>query len=570
MELGLSGLASGFDWRSLVDQLADVERLPQNRLRVEQQGLRDRNAAYGSLATELAALQAKAAALSSPALFLSRTAGVNDSTAARASAQSGALEGTFTFRFEQLATATKRLGQSGIGQPLNNTHNVSGLVLADAGYPTAVTAGTFTVNGRQISLATSDTLQEVFDKIAAATGGEVSASYDAASDRITLAGAGEIVLGSATDSSNFLQVSRLNNLGSNQVTSSGELGGVRLTGSLANARLNTVVSDGGAGEGRFRINGIEIAFSLADSMANVLARINESGAGVQASYDSLNDRFVLVNQTTGDLGMGLEDVSGNFLAATGLTSGTLQRGQDLLYTLNGAGTLRSQSNTLTEASSGLAGLTVTALRAGSTAVVNVGADTETIRLALSGFVEQYNKVQSLTDTQTAINSSADGKVTTGVLARDSEVSGIAGRLRNLIFTPVTGLTSTLSHLRELGYDTNSENNRLALADTEALSRALASNPSGVQELFTRETQGLAVRFDAYLKTVVGENGSLLARQDSLTRQTSAIDQQVADLERIVQRNRARMIDSFIVMERAQAQTNQQLQFLLQRFSNPAN
>jgi len=330
------------------------------------------------------------------------------------------------------------------------------------------------------------------------------------------------------------------------------------------------VSDGGAGEGRFRINGIEIAFSLADSMANVLARINESGAGVQASYDSLNDRFVLVNQTTGDLGMGLEDVSGNFLAATGLTSGTLQRGQDLLYTLNGAGTLRSQSNTLTEASSGLAGLTVTALRAGSTAVVNVGADTETIRLALSGFVEQYNKVQSLIDTQTAINSSADGKVTTGVLARDSEVSGIAGRLRNLIFTPVTGLTSTLSHLRELGYDTNSENNRLALADTEALSRALASNPSGVQELFTRETQGLAVRFDAYLKTVVGENGSLLARQDSLTRQTSAIDQQVADLERIVQRNRARMIDSFIVMERAQAQTNQQLQFLLQRFSNPAN
>ena len=570
MELGLSGLASGFDWRSLVDQLADVERLPQNRLRVEQQGLRDRNAAYGSLATELGALQAKAAGLSSPALFLSRTAGVDDSTAARASAQSGALEGTFTFRFEQLATATKRLGQSGIGQPLSNTHDVSGLVLADAGFPTAVTAGTFSVNGRQIALATSDTLQEVFDKIAAAAGGEVSASYDAATDRITLAGAGEIVLGSATDSSNFLQVSRLNNLGSNQVTSSGELGGVRLTGSLANARLNTVVSDGGAGEGRFRINGIEITFSLADSMANVLARINESGAGVQASYDSLNDRFVLVNQTTGDLGMGLEDVSGNFLAATGLSSGTLQRGQDLLYSINGAGTLRSQSNTLTEASSGLAGLTVTALREGSTAVVNVGADTETIRLALSGFVEQYNKVQSLIDTQTAINSAADGKVTTGVLARDSEVSRIAGRLRNLIFTPVTGLTSTLSHLRELGYDTNSEDNRLALADTEALSRALASNPSGVQELFTRETQGLAVRFDAYLKTVAGENGSLLARQDSLTRQTSAIDQQVADLERTVQRNRARMIDSFIAMERAQAQTNQQLQFLLQRFGNPAN
>jgi flagellar hook-associated protein 2 len=568
VDLGVSGLASGFDWRRLVDQLADVERLPQNRLRVEQQGLRDRNAAYGSLVTELSALQAQAASLGSAALFLSRTVSVDDSTVARASAQPGALEGAFAFHFEQLATATKRLGQAGIGQLLSYTHDVSGLVLADAGFSTAVTAGVFSVNGRQIALATSDTLQEVFDKIAAATGGEVSASYDAVSDRITLAGSGEVVLGSATDTSNFLQVSRLNNNGSNQITSGGELGGVRLAGSLADARLNAVVSDGGAGEGRFRINGVEIGYSLADSVANVLARINESSAGVQASYDSLNDRFVLINQTTGDLGMGLEDVNGNFLAATGLTLGTLQRGQDLLYSLNGGSTLRSQSNTLTEASSGLAGLSVTALREGGTAVINVGADTERIQAALTGFVAQYNKVQSLIDTQTAISTAADGKVSTGVLARDSEVSGLAGRLRNLIFSPVTGLPGTLRHLEDLGYDTNSEDNRLALKDAEALANALASDPRGIQDLFTRQSQGLAVRFDAYLKTVVGEDGSLLARQDSLTRQTSALDQQVADLERIVQRNRARMIDSFIAMERAQAQTNQQLQFLLQRFGNP--
>ena len=54
-----------------------------------------------------------------------------------------------------------------------------------------------------------------------------------------------------------------------------------------------------------------------------------------ARYDSLNDQFTLTNNTTGDLGMALEDVTGNFLAATGLSGGALNRGQNLTYTVNG-------------------------------------------------------------------------------------------------------------------------------------------------------------------------------------------------------------------------------------------
>ena len=36
MGMGLSGLASGFDWKSMVDQLIEVSRAPQNRMRSEQ------------------------------------------------------------------------------------------------------------------------------------------------------------------------------------------------------------------------------------------------------------------------------------------------------------------------------------------------------------------------------------------------------------------------------------------------------------------------------------------------------------------------------------------------------
>ena len=43
-----------------------------------------------------------------------------------------------------------------------------------------------------------------------------------------------------------------------------------------------------------------------------------SAAGVNASYDSLNNRFVLANKTTGNLAITMQDNTGNFLGATGL------------------------------------------------------------------------------------------------------------------------------------------------------------------------------------------------------------------------------------------------------------
>lgn len=113
--------------------------------------------------------------------------------------------------------------------------------------------------------------------------------------------------------------------------------------------------------------------------------------------------------------MALEDVTGNFLAATGLSGGTLDRGKDLLYTINGGGQLVSHSNTITADSSGITGLTVTALKE-STTKVTIGADTTTIKSAINSFISEYNRAQSLIDSQTASTTDAKGTVTAGTLA----------------------------------------------------------------------------------------------------------------------------------------------------------
>src|SRR5258708_29766197 len=176
MGVFLSGLASGFDWTTLVDQLAQAERAPQTRMRADQSLLEQRNNAYSGIKAELGVLQNRVDALKAPTLFTSRLTNVGDSTVASASAGPTAATGTYTFSFTQLATNAVQQGTADIGAPLGATNDVSGLVLANASFATAVTAGTLTVNGPPVTIATPDTLQGAFDKISTAPGGPVTDS----------------------------------------------------------------------------------------------------------------------------------------------------------------------------------------------------------------------------------------------------------------------------------------------------------------------------------------------------------------------------------------------------------
>ncbi|MCS7048169.1 MAG: hypothetical protein NZ483_02580, partial [Verrucomicrobiae bacterium] len=150
MAITLSGLISGVDWRRVVDQLTELERAPQTRLRNEQTALNRRYDAYSNLINELLTLQTKARALARGALFQQRQATAADSSIATASAATATPTGTYTISITQLATAARQVGASNIGARLSNSSDVSGLVLSDAPLATPIIAGTFTVNGATV------------------------------------------------------------------------------------------------------------------------------------------------------------------------------------------------------------------------------------------------------------------------------------------------------------------------------------------------------------------------------------------------------------------------------------
>ncbi|MCF7668932.1 MAG: flagellar filament capping protein FliD [Verrucomicrobia bacterium] len=567
MELGLSGLASGFDWRSLVDQLVEVERVPQRRLKVEKNQLQEKSDAYDEIISKLNNLKDSADTLKESSFFTKRSADVSDTSLATATAADGALLGSYLFDVTQLATATSIDGQSDIASPLSATDDVSSLVLSDAAFSNQVTEGTFTINNSQITVSTSDTLQDVFDAINTATGGDVTASYSSADDKITLSSSSEIILGSAADTSNFLQLTRLTNNGTGSVTSSSKLGSVKITAPLSSSNLSTAVSDGGSGNGEFTINGVSISFDASsDTMNDVIGRINNADAGVSASYDAVNDKLILRNKTTGDVGIALSDVTGNFLSASGLLDGTMQRGNDLQYSVNSGGTLTSHSNTITDDSSGITGLSVNVLQQGSFNIT-VNSDNESIKSGIQDFVSAYNETQTLIDTYTASSTDADGKVEAGILTGERDAFTLSSELRSYAYDQVSSLSGTINKLDDLGYTTSGYSNQITLSDEEQLDNAISTNLEDVQEFFSDATSGLATSFSTYLENTAGTDGTLETRQDTLSEQMSSIDDQITSMEKLVQSHKEQLINSFVQMEKAQAKIDQQMQFLNQKFGS---
>jgi flagellar hook-associated protein 2 len=571
--ISVTGLISGsFDWQSVVSQLISIDSAPITTLQNEQATNNDKITSLAALNSDLTSLQTAADALSADGLFTGRsaTSSTTSSTWTLAAAN-GATAGTYKIAVTQLATQAQRVGAGNIGAPLATTSDVSGLTLASLRTATAVTAGTFTVNDAQVTIDTTDSLAEVFQKISDATSGAVTAAYDPDTDTVSLSGSsGEVLLGSATDTSNFLSALQLGNNGTATATSSNALGTVTTTATLASAGLATTP----AGSGTFTINGVGIAYDAStDTLAALLTRINESSAGVAAAYDATNDRLTLTNNDTGDTGMSIVDSTGGLLASLGLTTAsgaTYTRGLDAQFTVNGGAQRTSKSNALDATALGVTGLSVT-VDSTDTQSIAVKPDTDAMKTAIQSFISAFNTVQTDIETATKITTSADNTVSSAVLSSNREVQDWSTKLRSLAFASVSGLSGSISRLENLGIDFSSTDTTLSIKDETKLDSALADNTEDVAAFFTQSSTGFVARMDTYLdKLLDTREGAIAMQTETLNKQNTSMDDQIATLKRRLEDESTRLTNSFLTMQTAQSTASTQLQTLTDMFSSSSS
>ena len=552
--LQVAGLASNFDWKSFVDSIMELEHVPADRLASEKSTNNQKVTLLSSLGSKLTTLQGSVQDLKAGSLFGKRTAtSATASSTWSVSAATDTAVGSYKIAVSQLATSANLKGASDLGSALNpTTDDVSGLTLANLPIGQAITAGTFSVNGEQVTVALTDSLQDVFDAISTATGGDVTASYDHTTDKISLNSTnGDVILGAANDTSNILRSLKLGNNGTTSVTSSAKLGAVKTSATLASSNLATAVS----GTGSFAVNGVSISFDAStDTLSSVRKRINDSSAGVSASYDAPNDRVVLSNKSTGDLGISLDDTSGGLLAALGLTAGTtFTRGDNAEFTINDGDVLSSASNTLDVSSHGVTGLSVK-VNATETQTITVAADTSAMRGKIETFIQDFNAVQQFLETNTKVSTDAKGKVTAATLSGNREIQEWARSLRTLAFQAVSGLGGSIDRIDDLGLDFKAGTNELEISDDSKLDDALTDATSDVGAFFTTDTTGFSAKLDAFIEKIGAQNTD---QQERINKTNTSLDEQIAAIERRLVQQRSVMESAFINMETAQSKIKQQ-------------
>ncbi len=577
----LSGLSSGFDWKTVVDQLIAVSRSQtQGRLQTEKSTVTQKQSAISEIKTSLASFQSAVATLKDATLYDARKTAFSDSTTTwTSSADSGAVPGSYSFHVNQLATqASWRGAKAGTTLADAVASPGSGDLLSALNLPTAVTSGFFTVNGTQITVASTDTIGTVLASIQSAlqtTSPSATASLTSDKIQIDTGDTNSFTIGSAADTSNFLQVFRLfqGNVVSgatNTLQSAGTVSGLRQTTAVASLSLSTPYVAPGTGDPSFTINGISITYAGTDSLKSLLSKINDSAAGVSATYDAGTDKLILKNKTTGNVGISAVDVNGNILAALGVTPlTTLVAGRDAQFTVDGGGVLTSRSNKFDSSSHGIEGLSVTADSEGSSATqtVTVSADLTTPKDKINSFISTYNSLQTVIEAYTKITVSGN-KVTAGLLSGVSEITELSRMLRRIATNPGS-LSTSITFLGQLGIETSGTSSQLKVADSSLLDTQLNGSSSAVSAFFTGTAQSLSDRYTTYLDGITattGTKGAITTLTNSLSSRSTSLDTQIAAAERRLKTERALLEAKFIQMEQAQATFQKQGQIISRSFS----
>ncbi|MFN8533047.1 MAG: flagellar filament capping protein FliD [Dehalococcoidia bacterium] len=512
----LSGLASGIDTATLIGQLMSVERRPLDKVLAQQSKTESRSKILTDITSRLLAVKTKLSGLADGATLNAKSVSTDVASAsvapATVTAGASAANGTFKVWVDRLATSTRSQSGAAIGQAV--TTNVS---LASAGFGLAPTAGTFTVNGKTITIDAATVLSDGVDGAGANTivakindaGAGVTASLVADSDgrtnKLKLTSASTIQLGSGADTSNFLTAAKLlaapnTTEGPNQtITSTGNLGVAQVASTLTSARLTGL----NAAAGSFKINGIEIAYDPAvDSLNTVISRINASAAGVVAAYDSVTDKLRLTNNATGSQAITVQAVNpaagaGNLLEAVGFVDGagasiaTTTVGDTAMYRIDsvaGGAVQYSASNTVADI---VPGVTINLKAVSATPVtVTVSQDTSTTLGAIRDFVGSYNSAMAYLRQQTTYDVATK---TGGPFTGDSLLRGVEVSMTNILISPGDGLTGSATKLADIGITFGAVGTAVGatkdlVLDETKLTEALKNNPFAVREVFGSLTQ----------------------------------------------------------------------------------
>jgi flagellar hook-associated protein 2 len=464
----VSGLgSSGIDVSSLVSQLMDAERQPQNELSAKKTATLTKGTTWSSVNTQLASLQAAVQAAQTPAAFNSSTATASDATVMSATASGSAATGSVTLQVQSIAAAEQR-ASSGFA---STTSTVGAGTLVIAGGATAAGITSLTADG------IADGRHSLTVKSGPDAGGNATFTLDGTDYNVAV-GNGPV-----------------------------SVGGLKLDGSTfktgATVDLTVATTDG------------------TTTLAGLASEITTYGGPSNAAAVDLGSgtnpaRLILSAANAGTANTLLISGTGDL---AGVASGmSVTKGASDAVVSMGSLTITRPSNTISDL---IPGVTLNLLKAAPNqdVTMSVGRDATGSSNKAKALVDALNSTLDLL----ANSSSYDMSTNTGQpLNGDSSVRMLQEQLSEMGSVFGQGATATMSQL-----GINFTRDGRYTFDATAFANQMQADPDGVTRLMNSAASTMAPVLDSALGTL-GKPGWIQQEQDSINDTASSIQEQIDD------------------------------------------
>ena len=306
-----------------------------------------------------------------------------------------------------------------------------------------------------------------------------------------------------------------------------------------------------------------------NTLAGIRQAINDANAGVTAAIinDGSTNRLLLTSKTLGTSGAisvtATDSGSGGTHALAGLDSSVLvatQPADDAGFSVNGFALTRS-SNTVSDV---VAGLTLNLAKVGSSNIT-VSNNTGGTTTAINAFVKAYNDTVKQLQTASAYNAAT--KVAS-VLTGDSMARSVGSQLRMLAQSTVSGVGGGVETLSSIGIALQKDGT--LLVNGTKLAAVLADPTKDVTALFSSTTagnQGIALRFNEAMESIIGSSGLLASRTDGISNSIKDIGKRREALTLRLTKIEARYRAQFTALDGLIAGMNKTSQFLTQQLAS---
>jgi flagellar hook-associated protein 2 len=524
MAISFSGLATGLDTGSIVEQLMAAERAPITSLQSDRTWLLSRQQGYKTFDSKLNSFLSGIQKLGSSDDLQQKTASVSRDDFLSASVGVDALPGT-SYQIEVVSLAQV---QKGVSQGYQDKEAAS------------FGMGSLTLNvGDDVTTIaideTNNSLQGIMEAINAADSGVTASIINDGTDSPY-----RLVLTGADVATSFSLESDLPQFNGDVTTLT--------TGGYADAEAALF------GGGTLSLStGFDIAITANSSLNAIRDAINAESAltGVSATVEDDGSGGYKLSLAGGDIVS--TDLSGGD-GADPFSMATTQDATQAHIRVDNID-IYSTSNTLSEAVPGVT-LDLLSAEEGTTTNLTVDLNEDAIKAQIKSFVTGYNDVVSFVTSQSSINGS-DG----GILSGDSGLSMVKRRLQNMLTQQMSN-SGTFTALSQLGLQTQ-RNGTLEL-DDDILTDAIQNDLSSVEKLLVGEngSDGIAVVFQNYLEDITDSSDGLLASNQERT-ETSIrrIDTRIGQIESRLDHKEETMLAQFNAMELLVSGMNSQSSFL---------